>query len=499
MKMKENREKVKKFNKVLIVGIDGGDWRYINYGIEKGKLPTIKRIKEEGISGNLKSPIPPLTFPAWLCFSTGQNPGKLGYFGYTRKFPNSYKTELDIKAVFQKVTPFWKYMNDENLKVGIVNIPATYRGTKTDEFMVSLGDVDYLPKDGKRCYPRDLDEEIVSAIGKLDYETNYAYFNKTLDEQVKESIRYLGNRSKLNKFLLDKYKKKLNLYLTVFFPDRLQHFIIEADELMRYYTELDKEIARLIKNYNPDDVLLISDHGGGAVKKEFYVNEFLIKNKLLKLGEKKEKFLSRIGINLENIQKFFSFFRLDAKIMKILPRDLIYKFRDVVPVKKISIYDAKIDWKKTIAYAVTDCGIYINLRGREPGGIVDKKDYDKVVNGIITRMKELRDPDTKEKIKMEIYRKEEIYSGEFLDEAPDIVYSLDNWDYTQKLALVGEIFKDPRDLGNHKQNGIIIASGKHIKSGRVDGNLIDIAPTILNLFGIRKPASIDGKVLDIFK
>lgn len=488
-----------KSKKVLIVGIDGGDWRYINYGIKKGKLPTIKKIMDNGIYGNLKSTIPPLTFPAWLCFCSGKNPGKIGYYGYTRKLKKSYKTEVDIADSFSTITPFWKKLNENKIKTGIVNIPSTFKPAKTDEFMVCLGDVDGMPKDGHRCYPKELDDKIIKKLGKLDYETNYAYFNMPLNERLNECLRYLKNRSKLNKYLIETHKN-LNLYLTVFFPDALQHFIIDADELTKYYFELDKEINRLIKLFKPEDILLISDHGGGKVKKEFYINEFLIKNNLLKLKEKKEKFLSRIGINLENIQKIFAKFNLDSKIIKILPRTFIYKVRTVVPIKKISIEDVKIDWKKTTAYAFTDCGIFINVQGREPEGIVNKKDYDKVINQIIGKLKELSDPDTKEKIKMEVYRKEEIYNGEYLDEAPDIVYSFDNWDYTQKLRLVGEIFKDPRDLGNHKQMGVIIASGKHIKKGKIENaQLIDIAPTILKLFNIQKPKDMDGKVLDIFK
>lgn len=493
-----------KSKKVLVVGIDGGDWRYLNYGIEKNRLPTIKRLMQGGCYGNLKSTIPPTTFPAWLCFCSGKNPGKVGFYGYLRKLKDSYKTEIKIGDAFSKITPFWEELNKNEIKVGIVNIPSTYKPQKINKFMVCLGDVDYAPKDKNRCFPKKLGHEINQKLGKLDYETNYAYFNKSAEEQLKENLHYLGNRSKLNKFLLDKYGEKLDLFLTVFFPDRLQHFVIDPEMLMGYYSELDKEIGRLIKLFKPDDVLLISDHGGGEVKKEFLINEFLIKEEFLKLKNErvKQKFLSRIGVNLENIQKIFAKLRIDSKIIKILPRTVIEDyFRFIVPAKTISIEDVEIDWERTIAYSITDCGgVYINLKGREPKGIVSRKNYEKVRGKIIDKLKKLKNPETEERIDSEIYRREEIYNGEYLEEAPDIVYSLDNFDYVPRIRLEGKIFKNPRDAGNHKQYGIMIASGKNIRKGKIKGGeLIDIAPTILKLFNVKNPKEMDGKVLDIFK
>jgi len=491
-----------KLKKVLVIGIDGGDWRYINYGVEKGKLPVIEKLMQSGCYGELKSVIPPYTFPAWLCFCSGKNPGSIGFYGYLKKKKNSYKTEVIDSYAFSKITPFWKELNKNKIKTGIVNIPLTYKPVKTDEFMVCLGDVDYLPKDGHRCYPKELDNQIIKGLGRLDYETTYSYFNRPLSEQLKESIKYLKNRSKLNKFLLEKYKSRLNLFLTIFFPDRLQHFITDPDKLMEYYSELDKEIDRLIKIFKPEDVLLISDHGGGKVKKDFHVNEFLIKNGFLKLKDekKRKKFLSKIGINVENLLSVLSFIRLDSKIIKMLPRKVIYLIKPAIPSEKISIENADIDWNRTSAYAITDSGIFVNLKGRDPNGIVDKREYNEIIEKITKKLKELRDPITRERIKIDVYTKKEMYKKDAFDESTDIIYSFDNWDYIPKLSLVGEIFKNPRDLGNHKLTGVIIASGKNIRKGVVEGGeLIDIAPTVLKLFGVDKPKDMDGKVLDIFR
>jgi len=491
---------MKMHKKLLLIGADGADWRYINYGIEKGKLPTIKKLIEKGVSGRLKSLIPPTTFPAWMCFSSGKNPGKIGHFGYKKRLKGSYETETKISNAFPKITPFWRILNKNKLKAGIVNIPYSFPPQKTDEFMVCLAEY-RLGKDKNSCYPKDLEQNIIKNIGRLRYESDYTYFNNTIEEQVKESINDLKNRTRLSEVLLKKYKSKLNLFLTIFFPDRLHHFITDSETLMEYYSELDKSIEKIIRLYNPDNVILFSDHGGGAVKQEFYINEFLIKHGFLKL-KRKRRFLSKIGFNLENIQKFFAFLRLDSKIVKLIPGKILdEKIKKAIPLKKMTIEDAEIQWNKTIACNLDDVGgIFINLKGREPLGIVEKKDYDRVADEIISKLKNLRDPKTNEKLNIEAYKKEEIYSGEFLDYAPDIIYTINEWDYVPKSRLPGRIFDKGRDPGNHKLYGIFIASGKDFKKGKIeDGELIDIAPTVLKMFDIEKPKDMDGKVLNILK
>lgn len=486
--------------KVLIIGADGADWRYLNYGIKKGVLPNIKKMVDKGCSGNLKSLIPPVTFPVWMCFAEGKNPGKIGRFGFTEKIKGTYKTETKMTDVFNKINPFWEKLNKKGLSVGIVNIPYSYPPSKTNSFMLCIDEFDNVPK-GTSCYPKEIEKEIISNLGELNYEANYSYFNEPLVKQMEHSVNFLKNRTKLNRFLIEKYGSKLSLFLTLYYPDRLQHFSIDPELHMEYYSVFDKKVKELVSLYNPDLTLIISDHGSGPVKKEFYVNEFLIKKGFLKL-KRKRKFLSRIGFNLENIQKFFAFLKLDNFLIKLFPKYIVEGFiKKKIPLKKVGITDAEIDWSKTKACSFNDNGfIFINLKGREPEGSVEKKDYAKVAEEIISELKKLKDPETNKPLKLEIYKREEIYSGKYLEESPDIIYSIEDWDYVPKTGLPGEIFKSPRDPGNHKINGVFIASGKNVKPGKIENaTLIDIAPTVLHFFGIKKPKDFDGKILSIFK
>ena len=70
--------------KVIIIGLDGADWSIINHLLSENKLPTFKKIMDNGASGRLKSTLPTSSPPAWASFLTGKNPGKHGIFDFLR-------------------------------------------------------------------------------------------------------------------------------------------------------------------------------------------------------------------------------------------------------------------------------------------------------------------------------------------------------------------------------------------------------------------------------
>jgi len=74
--------------KVLVIGLDGATWDLIEPWAEEGKLPTFKMLMENGTWGELESCIPFVTYPAWKCYSTGKNPGRLGVYWFLKKIVN---------------------------------------------------------------------------------------------------------------------------------------------------------------------------------------------------------------------------------------------------------------------------------------------------------------------------------------------------------------------------------------------------------------------------
>ena len=145
--------------------------------------------------------------------------------------------------------------------------------------------------------------------------------------------------------------------------------------------------------------------------------------------------------------------------------------------------------------------IYINKKGREPFGIVSE--YNSLKNKLIS---DLKATEKIYNINVEIYNPSEIYTGDFVDYAPDIILSIDNWRcmITEKGSDVIFVRKPSSEnlTGSHRLEGIFCAYGPDIKKGeKLDGaKIYDIAPTILHIFGVPIPKDMDGRVLkEIFR
>jgi predicted AlkP superfamily phosphohydrolase/phosphomutase len=179
-----------------------------------------------------------------------------------------------------------------------------------------------------------------------------------------------------------------------------------------------------------------------------------------------------------------------------------------------------IDWTRTKAYCsevlAAPPSIYVNLKGIKPQGIVDPADYDALINHIIAKLAELKDPRNGKPVINRVYRRAEILHGPFANEGADLV--LDWWsedslfstlpsfpEDTGKPALIIREHTPSEDSewgGTHRLDGIFVARARPFKAGvGIEGaRLVDFAPTILHLLGVSVPEDMDGSVLtDAFR
>ena len=147
----------------------------------------------------------------------------------------------------------------------------------------------------------------------------------------------------------------------------------------------------------------------------------------------------------------------------------------------------------------------INVVGRQPEGCVQPgEEYEALRTRILEEVRNLREPQTGEPIVLEAYRREELYHGERLEIAPDLI--LVTKDSYKGGISIDELISDvPLDVlsklsGVHRMDGIIIAQGPHIcRNMRVEGaGIIDVAPTVLYTLGMPIPSDMDGKPLMSF-
>jgi predicted AlkP superfamily phosphohydrolase/phosphomutase len=152
-----------------------------------------------------------------------------------------------------------------------------------------------------------------------------------------------------------------------------------------------------------------------------------------------------------------------------------------------------VDWAETQAYAVGFQGIYLNLFGREPRGFVNPgEEADRLADEIVAGLEALVDPETGERVITKVYRKEDVYHGEALDEAPDLIVGFargyENADESALGSVPKKLMKDNDDAwsGSHLMDpahvpGILLSNAKFTLR---DPKLIDLTVTILEEFGI---------------
>ncbi|WP_338599800.1 alkaline phosphatase family protein [Sulfolobus tengchongensis] len=189
----------------------------------------------------------------------------------------------------------------------------------------------------------------------------------------------------------------------------------------------------------------------------------------------------------------------DHGINKIKKRVYINRLLEKLNVLKIS--DDKIDWKKTKAYYGGGGIIRINLKEREKFGIVSKNEFTKLIKYLTVNLEKLEDPETGERIFTVIYSNETPASdrqGDIIIKGVNPKYSISSSieknDIFESVIPYNTVTADHGYYGNDDINGIVIFYGKSFAKRRINMKIIDIAPTILKIYGLIYRA--DGKIIN---
>ncbi len=500
--------------KVLVIGLDG-----VPLDLLKGwsnELPAIRKLISGGASGELRSTIPPISGVSWSSFSTGKNPGKTGIFDFLYRQKNSYNLS-PINSKMIQGTNFWKILSDDGKKVGILNVPVTYPPEIVDGFMVSGFMTPYTARD--YTYPPNLVDELESEAGKYKIYPDITYSERRKSKFMELMLENLDMRIKTTVNLMDKYE--WDFFITVFFETdlilhQLWHYIDkehpwhdnkikDPNPVLTYFKEVDRGIQEILNRVDEDTiVMMVSDHGMGTCLRYIFLNNWLMEKGLLKLGDnlvtKIKYFMFTHNFTLVNLHKL-------ADRMN-LTRHAEYKGMYFLTslISRIFLSFGDVDWSKSVAYSFGRSygSIYINLKNREPDGIVEPEEYEDVRNLIIKLANEFIDPRTGEKIVGKIYKREEVYKGSFIGQAPDLILVPDKpTDHFFGLSdFSSNSLVEPtyRYSAIHRENGLVIVNGKDIKKGiQIEAKIEDIAATILYIMDSALPSELDGQIMkDVF-
>ncbi|MFP4642614.1 MAG: alkaline phosphatase family protein [Dehalococcoidia bacterium] len=229
-----------------------------------------------------------------------------------------------------------------------------------------------------------------------------------------------------------------------------------------YYRRMDRILQRVLESVDQNTVIcIVSDHGFGPFKRVVHINSWLVQNGLMVL-------------------------RKPAQVNQGDPL-----FKNVV-------------WEKTKAYALGFSSVFLNLRGREGKGVVNPgHEAEQLKEKIANILTSLRDPKTGRSVIRNVYTREDLYSGPYASQAPDLTIGFEpDYRASWQTAIGGApptIMEDnlKKWAGDHMSDapcipGVFLINRKiTTRSPRVT----DIAPTILSCFQIPKPESMEGDSL----
>jgi predicted AlkP superfamily phosphohydrolase/phosphomutase len=324
---------------------------------------------------------------------------------------------------------------------------------------------------------------------------SWTTFRNRPEAFLEECAEITAKRQKSFEYLLDTTDWDFGVLVYVS-TDRIQHCLMEyispdhpkyeelkdspvAKQTRAIYQQLDDGLGELLKRTTDNDlVIFMSDHGHQACWRCCTMDRILKQMGYLEFGKGSFAFnLVRWGPGRRIARRVYDLLKLHGKV---------------------SIPASPIEWSKTVAYTSvvsTGEGVSVNLRGREPGGIVDPKDFEKVRDEVAASLEAFRDPDTGNAPIGKIYRKEEVLSGAFLDTAPDLLLvPAEGYSLTHAKSAVEEA---DWLSGDHRLEGVIVATGPEVKPGPMSetAHLIDLGPTALAALGVPSAVPRDGAVL----
>ncbi len=506
--------------KVMLIGVDGATFDLIRPWAEAGLLPTFRRLMTEGASGELQSVMPPVTPAAWGTLATGMNQGKHGLFDFYARREGSYETMV-VDASHRHGASLWRLLTQADKRSVVFNVPATYPPEPVDGAMVSGLLTPTFATDASS--PVELLSELKAAVPDFSFYPPGIFSEGEEKKFIQDVLKWDQMTLQATEFLMQ--RESWDFLFTVFIGvDIISHFMWKqmvnqgegpkrsaednqamATAIQDVYRQVDSMIAKLIAQVGDDTlVMVVSDHGFGPLDYYMHLNAWLVQKGYLKFKRTPmvmaKQLMFQLGITPLHILNLMRTFRLGGKVQATASNQNA-KFKSLVKQTFLSLAD--VDWSRTTAYSAGYGGpIFVNLKGREPQGIVAPgAEYDRLLGQLTADLRALRHPVTGEPFVGEIFRPEDLYSGPYLKRAADLQFTPMDWRNqgygVHDFASNRWLEPSPDRSGTHRMNGILCLLGQGIRAGQpVQGaSLLDIAPTVLGLMGVPIPKTMDGQLL----
>lgn len=506
--------------KTLLVGLDAADWRFLQPLLERGDLPCLRRLMENGATGRLQSTMPPWTPAAWASISTGTNPGKHGVYDFLRVDTSTYDRTV-LHAGHRDGRPFWAYLNDAGLRVGLVNIPFTYPPEPLDGFvLVGFG----TPEEAAElAYPAEALETVRQAVGPYRPVVPASLLKRGEETAILEAERAHESQQVEAACLLARDCDVDVLVINLMLLDHVNHKAASMTTVQEAIRGMDAHLGRLVEGFQPDNVLVISDHGARRLKGNFLLHAWLVDHGY-KVARARTPAQQRKALNWLLAQWLHDRGFRPGFIEKAARRCLVSLMlagnwpgqgrlwrtleRSYPFARDYLRWSDGVDTRRTplIPGSPYSGLLYLNLRGRWPEGWMSPAEAEDLRERLARDLADVRDPDTGAPVVSRVHTKESLYHGPHMASGPDLI--LDSYDEAWNVqanyypvrarSLQGKyLLANSSEFGAHSREGIFVFAGEPFRRGEVttESTVMDVPATLLYLHGVPIPEDFDGRPL----
>jgi predicted AlkP superfamily phosphohydrolase/phosphomutase len=474
--------------RAFVLGLDGVPWYLLDRFLDEGHLPNVRRLREEGVAGPLRSTHPPNTPTAWPSIASGRRADGHGLYDFFRLESDHSQqpyTSDDVRA-----PTLWDAL--EPAVVG--NVPMTYPAPEIDGTAVSGMMSPEL--DRQATHPAGLADEIDESIPEYEIGLDWSEYKGRTDEFLDDLEDLVDARRGLLDLLRE--REDWRLFFFVFTaPDRLQHLVWDEAVILDHYRQLDEIVGDVMAYCEDHDATLyvVSDHGFGPISKTVNVNRVLAKAGLL--AEKDDSgtrgVLDEVGVTKKRVMDALERVGItDETIVRTLPDSLVDSVAGRIPGDHAR-YD--VDYANTEAFLHGLGSVYVNDSARFDDGIVSSSRRHEIKDEVTERLETLRDPETGERV-LSVYDGHVLYEND--EHSPDLIVQAAEG-YVTKAGLDDAAFGDPGETSaSHRSEGVFFAWGPDVADGieLTNATVYDVAPTLLHGLGEPIPADADGEPLD---
>jgi predicted AlkP superfamily phosphohydrolase/phosphomutase len=498
---------------LVILGLDAGDPNFIFRWAREGYLPTIASLMNQGFWGRTVGSELISEHGVWVSLFSGISRAVHGYYYFRQLQPGTYDLQT-VTGRMVKVLPFWASLRGRGKKALIIDAPDWYPLSELDGVQLANWATHIEPPIPPSADPPELLQDIGRVVGP--YVKVREKLKNSLQQDQKTYQRLLDNVRKkgaLCQYLLS--RGHFDLVVIVFSeshtvshqfwkyrpdayrPERPTKENTLTHAIRDIYQAIDQQIGLLLKGLpNTANIFLVSSVG----LEDDYPTINLIDSFCRRLG-----YQAPLEPGPWSLRPLPLFRRIVPESWRIaLSRPLPRETRERLLADQ---FRRSTSWEKTKAFSIPSyytSFVRINLKGREPKGIVEPgAEYKDLLGHLEADLNQLIDPNTGEPAAKQISRAIDVFGGDIPDSLPDLFVEWKAGHFMRRVVhpRVELVQKKPEffRVSDHANQGFAAAAGSSIRrQGSIgDISLLDLAPTFLALMGEHTPERMTGRIMEI--